>query len=164
MRHKIFLFLNSTLFILLFAACSNKQVLDEERVFNRGIWNRFTPEVFSFDVPDAEDFYHIDITFVIDTALYRYTEVPLTLNLESPAGEKRFIPTTVPLKEHGRWRGEMRDGYRVVTGRTRSYFSFNHTGTHHLAVGQRTSQYDLEGVRGMTVNITKAKIDYSHLD
>ncbi len=146
---------------LMLASCSNKTILDEERQFDRNIWNRFTPEVFTFNVPDAEGYYNIDITVAIDPSLYRYEEVPLAINLDSPQGESRRILTGVPLKENDRWRGEMTDGYRMVTGRIRSYFSFNSKGAYRMEVGQQTSQYDLEGMHSVAVHITKTKVDYN---
>ena len=128
------------------------------------MWNRFTPEAFTVGIDNAENFYHLDITVAVDTLRYRYKEVPLAITLASPAGEQRRFTTTVQLKENGRWRGEMKDGYRTATARVRSYFSFNRDGKHQMEVGQQTSQYDLEGIHSIRVHIEKAEIDYSHLD
>lgn len=150
---------------LLWCGCSSdKTILDEERIFERNVWNRFTPESFSVNVPDAEAYYHINISAAVDTARYRYKEVPLNVILESPNGETRQFSTVVLLEDKGRARGEMKDGYREARARVRSYFSFNHAGKHTLKVGQQTSQYDLEGIHSISVEIETAKIDYSHLD
>lgn len=146
--------------ITLLVSCSSKNVIDEERVFDRNIWNRFTPEVFHFDVPDADGFYNIDITVAIDPARYRYDHVPLAINLISANGETRRILTSVALKENDHWRGEMQENYRVATGRIRSYFSFNSKGAYTMEVGQQTSQYDLEGMHSVAVHIVKTKLDY----
>ena len=150
--------------VCLFCSCGNKKILDESHTFDRNIWNRFTMEEFSFNVPNIDNYYNIDITVAVDTIRYRYDMVPIAVNLISPDGEKRRILTSVALKEKGRWRGEMQDGYRTAQGRVRSYFSFNHKGQHRMEVGQQTSQYDLEGIYSVAVHIEKAKLDYSNLD
>ena len=124
------------------------------------MWNSVTPEIFEIQVPNNDDYYHIDITVAVDTLLYRYREVPLKLTLKSPAGEQRFFNATVPLQQEGRWRGEQQGRYRVASARIRSYFSFNHAGTHTLEVGQLTSQYNLEGIHSLAVTVTKAKVEY----
>lgn len=150
--------------MLLCMGCSHKTVIDEERVFDHNVWNRFTPEAFTVEVSDADAYYNINITAAVDTLHYRYQEVPLMVILESPNGERRQFSTLVLLQDKGRWRGEMQEGYRVASARVRSYFSFNHQGTYRMEIGQQTSQYDLEGIHSIAVNIEKAKIDYSNLD
>lgn len=150
--------------VCLLCSCGKKNILDESHTFDRNIWNRFTMEEFSFNVPNIDNYYHIDITVAVDTLHYRYNTVPLAVNIVSPDGEKRRILTSVALKEKERWRGEMQDGYRYAQGRVRSYFSFNSKGQYRMEVGQQTSQYDLEGIHSVAVRIEKAKLDYSHLD
>ena len=168
MRHKTFFILNSTFLVFLFVSCSHKPVFDEERLFDRDVWNRFTPEQFEINVDNIENYYNIDFTVSIDTGRYRYDAVPLMVILTSPGGEERQFYSTVALSENGRPRGEMqpsRDGNRacrVVTGRIRSYFSFNHKGTHRVAVSQATSQYDLEGIHAVRLTVTQAKLEELH--
>lgn len=145
---------------LLLAACSGNTLLDEEHTFDRNVWNRFTPELFDLSVSNIENYYNIDFTVAVDTAVYRYDALPLMIILQAPGGEERQFYGNITLKEQGRWRGEMRDGYRTVDGRIRSYFSFTSKGTHQMAVSQTTSQYDLEGVHSLSVSIVRAKIDY----
>lgn len=146
---------------LLAAGCTSNTIVDEERTFNADVWNRFTPEVFEVDIANAEDYFNIDFTVSVDTAHYRYTNVPLTVNLYSPDGERRMFYATVYLQENGRWRGEAAEGGRRTVGqRIRSFFSFNKSGRYRLEVGQATSQYDLEGVHSIGVYIERTKVDY----
>lgn len=145
---------------LLLISCSKNTVFEETRTFKGNIWNHFTPEVFDINIDNTEDYYNIDFLAAVDTGRYRYDNVPVMIELTSPGGELRQFYGVVALKENNRWRGEMEDGYRVASGRIRSYFSFNSRGTHHMEVSHTTSQYDLEGVHSLTVVVTKAKIDY----
>ena len=148
---------------LLLTGCS-KSVVDETRIFTTNTWNRFTPEVFSPVVSNTEDYYNIDITVCVDTTIYRYSDVPLTVNLYSPNGERRMFYANVPLKLNSRWRGEIEeDGYRQVTHHIRTFFSFNCKGEHRMEVGQATSQYDLEGIHSLNLNIYKVNLDYGDL-
>ncbi len=163
MRTRNLLFL-SAFSLLLLTACSDEDVIDEEHTFALNVWNRFTPEQFEFNIQNLEDYYHIDVTVAIDTAVYRYKQFPCALTIVTPNGEERSFRTAIALKEKERWRGEMQDGYRVVTGRVRSYFSFNHKGVHHMGILQNTSQYDLEGIHSIGLNIYKGKIDYDSFD
>jgi gliding motility-associated lipoprotein GldH len=144
---------------LLFAACGNSILYDEERTFNNNVWNGFTPEVYTLDINNIEDYYNIDITVAVDTARYRYNSLPMTVNLYSPNDERRMFYADVALAENGRPKGEVIDGYRVVTGRIRSYFSFNSRGEHRMELGQATSQYDLEGIHSIRLTIEKAPME-----
>lgn len=149
--------------LTLLTACSNKILVDDERTFDGDRWNRFTPEVFEIDVDNIEDFYNIDLSVSIDTALYRYESVPVTINLYSPNSERRMFYAEVPLKLNGRWRGEVVDGRRTASRHIRTFFSFNSKGEHRMEVGQATSQYDLEGIHSLRLNIYKVELDYGDL-
>ncbi len=146
--------------LFLFTACGSKVVFHEQHLFDRDVWNRFTPEVFQIDINNIDNYYDIDFTATVDTALYRYDVLPVMIELNSPSGEQRQFYGTIVLKERGHWRGDPDAGYRQVTGRIRNYFSFNSRGSHRFQVKQRTSQYDLEGVHSLAVTITKAKLNY----
>lgn len=149
--------------MLFFAACSPKNIIDEERTFAGEVWNRVTPEVFEVDVTNTEDYYNIDMTATVDTALFRYNTLPLTVNIYSPGGERRTFLTAILLKENGRWKGEAKEGKREVTTRIRTFFSFNSKGTHRMEIGQATSQYNLEGIAALRLTVENTKIDYSDL-
>lgn len=149
--------------LMLLASCGKKSLVDDEHTFSGDRWNRFTPEVFSVDVKNISDFYNIDLTVSIDTDLYRYNAVPVTVNLYSPNSERRMFYAEVPLKLNGRWRGEVVDGRRTATQHIRTFFSFNTKGKHRMEVGQATSQYDLEGIHSLKVNIYKVELDYGDL-
>ena len=160
MKIKAFVLSLLCFLLLLLTSCHSKTVTDEEHTFDRNLWNRFTPETFDITVNNIENYYNIDLTAAVDTTVFRYGELPVMLLLKAPGGEERQFYGTVLLKDKGRWRGEMQDGYRVASGRIRSYFSFNAKGFHHLEVNQATSQYDLEGIHAITLSVTKAKVDY----
>lgn len=148
----------------LFAGCNNKVVIDDERTFANDVWNRFTPEVFDIDIDNTDNYYNIDFSVSIDTAHFRYSSMPFTVNIYSPTGERRMFYTTIYFKDKGRWNGEpAADGYYVFSNRIRSYFSFNSRGTNKIEVAQATSQYDLEGVHSLGVYIEKTSVDYDNL-
>lgn len=147
--------------LLLATACSKSNIIHEEnRVFNTNTWNRFTPEKFEVKVDNVEDYYNIDFTVSVDTMLYRYDHFPVMVIMQSPSGEERQFYHTIQLKENGRWRGEIADGYRQVKGRARSYFSFNHTGTHILNISHQTPQFDLEGIHAFGIQVERTKLHY----
>ena len=148
---------------ILLVSCTNKSVIDEVRTFDSDKWNRFSPEVFNLYVKNIDNFYDIDLCVSVDTAVFRYEDLPLTVNLYSSNRERRMFYANVPLKQNGRWRGEIIDGYRTVNQHIRTYFSFNAKGEHRMEVGQATSQYDLEGVHSMGLNIYKVDLDYGDL-
>jgi len=149
--------------LILFSCGKNKSIVEEEREFAGHIWNRFTPEKYEFDVNDIEKYYNIDLTISVDTALFRYNSLPLTVNLFSPTSEHRMFYAEIPLKENGRWKGELDGAQRTATTHIRTFFSFNSKGTHNLEIGQATSQYDLEGIQSMDLNIYTVKLDYGDL-
>ena len=142
------------------ASCGRKTVVDEEHTFAHNVWNRFTPEHFEAAVPDNEAFYNFDLSTSVDTALFRYESLPLTVKIYGAQGEHRMFYAEIPLKKEGRWRGEMVEGYRVVVHRVKAMFSFNAAGDYRIDIGQATSQYDLEGVHSIGLHIVRAKMDY----
>lgn len=149
-------------------ACSDNVIVDESRTFANGVWNRFTPEEFTIDVTNADDYYNINLEIVIDSALMRDHQMPFTVNLYSPEGERRMFYAYIPLVENGRWKGQpqpgrQRDGLRVINQCIRPFFTFNSEGTYRMEVGQATSQYDLEGVESLRLTVEKTTIDYKEL-
>lgn len=149
--------------VLLFVSCGKKNIIDEQRTFANGVWNRFAPEVFDVTVNNTDDYYNIDVTVTADTTLFRYSLLPITVNIYSPAGERRMFYASVPLKENDRWKGEVVDNRRQVTSRIRTLFSFNAKGQHRVEIGQATSQYNLEGIGSLRLTVENTKIDYKDL-
>ena len=154
----------------LLSACGGKKVLiDETREFDRAVWQRFTPEVFDIKVSNPDDYYSIDFEVVVDSAMMRNPQLPLTVNLYSPDGTRRMFYAYINLVENGRWKGEAlkgrsRDGLRVMRQNIRPFFTFNSTGIYRLEIGQATSQYELEGVQSLRLDIERTEIDYKALD
>lgn len=151
---------------LLFAvltSCGGRSIVNEEREFGGDIWNCFTPEVFEAAVSNTGNYYNLDLTVSVDTAVFRYESLPLTVNIYSPNGEHRMFYSEVPLKENGRWKGEAERGLRTVGTHMRTFFSFNGKGTHRIEIGQATSQYDLEGIHSIKLDVYKVKLDYGDL-
>ncbi len=152
-----------TLAVLLCMGCGSKNIIDEERIFANDVWNRFTPEVFEVSVNNTDDYYNIDVTVAADTTVFRYSLLPITVNIYSPSGEHRMFYASVPLKENGRWKGEIVGDRRQVTSRIRTLFSFNAKGDHRIEIGQATSQYNLEGIGSLRLTVENTKIDYKDL-
>ena len=152
-----------TLAVLLCMGCGSKNIIDEERTFANDVWNRFTPEGFEVSVNNTDDYYNIDVTVAADTMAFRYSLLPITVNIYSPSGERRMFYASVPLKENGRWKGEIVGDRRQVTSRIRTLFSFNAKGDHRIEIGQATSQYNLEGIGSLRLTIENTKIDYKDL-
>ena len=152
-----------TLAVLLCMGCGSKNIIDEERTFANDVWNRFTPEVFEVSVNNTDDYYNIDVTVAADTTVFRYSLLPITVNIYSPSGERRMFYASVPLKENGRWKGVIVGDRRQVTSRIRTLFSFNAKGDHRIEIGQATSQYNLEGIGSLRLTIENTKIDYKDL-
>ena len=168
MKNKVYLLLLLSLLSLNIACSGDSTLVDDTRTFANNTWNRFTPEVFEFSVPNADDFYRIDFELVVDTALMRNPQLPLTVNLYSPDGERRMFYAYIPLTENGRWKGEVfkgrkREGIRVMKQNIRPYFTFNSKGTYRLEIGQATSQYDLDGVASLRLIVEKTEIDLNDL-
>ena len=156
--------------LLLLASCGGKRVLvDETREFDRAVWQRFSPESFEISVDNPDDYYSIDMEVVVDSALMRNGQLPLTVNLYSPDGERRMFYAYINLTENGRWKGQAlpgrsKEGLRVVRQNIRPFFTFNSKGSYRMEVGQATSQYELEGLYSLRLDIERTEIDYKALD
>lgn len=137
--------------------------LNEERTFANNVWNSQTPEVFEINITDSNAFYTIEFTVAIDTAVYRYETVPFYADIYTPDGAHRHLTPEFPIKQYGRWKGEMRDGYRVITKQLYEYFPFSKSGKQRIEVKQATSQYDLEGIHAFAINIKKADLDFEKM-
>ena len=155
--------------VLLLCSCGGKQVLiDETREFAGASWQRFTPETFEVNVNSTDDYYRIDFEVVVDSALMRNDQLPLTVNLYSPDGERRMFYTYINLMENGRWKGEVKkgrsqEGLRVLRQNIRPYFTFNSKGTYRMEIGQATSQYDLDGVESLRLIVERIEVDLDAL-
>ena len=144
-------------------------MVDETREFDHAVWQRFSPESFEINVSNPDDYYSIDFEVVVDSALMRNDQLPLTVNLYSPDGERRMFYAYINLKEHGRWKGETlknrtKEGLRVMRQNIRPFFTFNKKGTYRMEVGQATSQYDLEGLLSFRLDIERTEVNYKALD
>lgn len=156
--------------VFFLTACDGKgELVNETRKFDRAVWQRFSPESFEINVNNPDDYYRIDFEVVVDSAMMRNPQLPLTVNLYSPDGERRMFYAYINLMENGRWKGEpqkgrSRDGLRVVRQNIRPFFTFNSKGTYRMEIGQATSQYELEGFYSLTLDIERTEIDYKALD
>jgi len=137
--------------------------LDEERTFPNNVWNSQTPEIFEIDIKDSNAFYTITYTVAIDTAVYRYQTIPFYTDIYTPDNAHRHLTPEFPIKQYGRWKGEMEDGYRVVTKQLYEYFPFSKTGIQRIEVRQATSQFDLEGIHSFKISIKKADLDFEKM-
>lgn len=156
--------------IFLLTSCGGKKVLiDETREFDRAVWQRFSPESFDIDINNPDDYCSINMEVVVDSAMMRSGQLPLTVNLYSPDGERRMFYAYINLKENGRWKGQMlqgrsKEGLRVIRQTIRPFFTFNNKGSYRMEVGQATSQYELEGIYSLRLVIERTEIDYKALD
>ena len=140
-----------------------KGSLDEERTFANNVWNTETPEVFEFDVTDPNNYYSIEYSIAIDTAVYRYETFPFYTDIYTPDGTRRHLTPEFPVKQYGRWKGENHDGYRVITKQLYEFFSFNKAGKQRIEVRQATPQYNLEGIHAFKIKIKKVNIDFEKM-
>ena len=85
--------------MLLCTACGHKTLLDETRTFNNDTWLRFEPERFSVDVNNTDDCFSLVVSVTVDTARYREMTIPLMLEVEGPAHEKRTLFSTLNLRK-----------------------------------------------------------------
>ena len=172
MKSEMRLYLLSFLFLLSLIAtsCGGKNILiDETREFDHAVWQRFSPESFDIKVDNADDYYRIDFEVVVDSALMRNPQLPLTVNFYSPDGERRMFYAYINLTENGRWKGQMlkgrpKEGIRVIRQTIKPFFTFNSAGTYRMDIGQATSQYDLDGVYSLRLDIERTEIDYKALN
>lgn len=152
-------FLLATCFVLL-TACGSKTVFDETREFSSA-WNRFKPEVFIVDISKPDGFYDLYLTVCVDTARYHANTLPVNVNIESSAGERRMFPSTVTLRDKkNEWKGEWRDGLLIVDQRIRDCLSFNNSGEHQIKIGQATHYYEIAGIRSLRFHIEPTEMDF----
>ena len=155
--------------LLFCIACGNSTLVDETRTFDGESWNRFKPETFEISVDNADDYYRIDFEAVVDTALMRNPQLPLTVNIYSPDGTRRMFYAHINMVENGRWKGTVtpgrdRNGLRTLTQNIRPFFTFNTKGDYRMEIAQGTSQYDLDGIRSFRLLIERTEVDFSALE
>lgn len=141
------------------AAANTPGTLTGSRTFDNNVWNSQQPEVFTIDITAPDDYYSFDLSVDIDTAVYRYQNVPFYIDIYTPDGAHRHLTPEMRIKQYDRWKGEMRDGYRHITQRIYEYFPFSKAGKQRIEVRQATSQFDLEGIHAIDISIQKADLD-----
>ena len=152
----------SLLILTTLCSCGKKVILDEDRTFANDTWLRFQPEQFEVTPSSTDDCYNFLVTLTIDTNRYLESGLPLILELENAAHEKRTLFSTVVLRNHdGHWMGTFdENGSLVVTKMVRQYFFFSTASSHTITLGQRTNKYEIHGIRNLNFRIEKAKLEY----
>ena len=157
---KRYLFIFALLCSFLVAACGGKVVVDDTHTFESDRWQSFEPQVFDFNIRNAEDCYDIYVTAVIDTALYHEKMLPLAVNLTGASGESRVFRYDMVVRDKNSWIGEYRDGLLYSKRCIRQYFFFNGTGQFSLTFKQITSRYELSGIHALMLRIERSKLEY----
>ena len=148
--------------LLLCVGCGRKSLLDESRTFANDTWLRFEPETYTVDVKNTDDCFNFVVTVTVDTARYREMTIPLKLEVESPAHEKRTIFSTLNLRNrNGNFLGTFNEeGYLVGHQMVREYYFFNQKGMHTISLGQRTNKYEIKGIKELKLTISEAELEY----
>ncbi len=147
--------------VVLLSSCHKRVLIDDTHTFANDTWNRFAPEVFDVNADNLDDCYNFIFTATIDTARYLGSQLPIMVNIFSPAGEQRQISYLLLLKDKdGHWVGEWSDGRLVHTRCIRQFFFFNMKGSFRFEITQTTSRYDLPGIHSAQLRIERAKLVY----
>ena len=143
-------------------SCGKKTLIDETRTFENDTWLRFTPESYQVEAPNTEDCYNFLVSLTVDTTRYREAAVPITMEIESPQGEKRTLFSTMIFRNaEGKTVAQANpDGTLTATQNVRQFYFFNTTGQHKITIGQRTSKYEIRGMKALHFTIQKAKLEY----
>lgn len=158
MSHRILL---AAALLLLFASCGSKTIYDDSHTFAGDIWKRFEPEQFEADIKNVDDCYDIYVTVTVDTALFRENALPLTMKLSNDNRETRTLFGTVILRNReGTWMGQFdNQGRLTCRHKLRDYFFFNSAGRQDIQISQRTSKYEIRGVKRLGLSIIKAEVE-----
>lgn len=144
-----------------FASCNNKTLLNEDHTFVNDTWQRFKPEHFDVNVTRPDDCYNFLLTITFDTSRYHQNSLPIILEIESPDHEKRTLFSTLLLRNNnGNWLGSFSEtGDLVISQTIRQFYFFNTTGTHSVNLSQRTSKYEIYGIRNLNLTIEKVEVE-----
>ena len=156
------LFILSAAAILFLTSSCNKTIFDETRTFANDTWMRFSPEKFEVNAPSTEDCYNFVVTLTIDTNIFHEAGLPIILEIANPENETRTMFATLLFRNHeGTVLGHLdENGNLVITQTVREYYFFNTTGVHHISLSQRTSKYEIHGIKQLNLHIEKSKLDY----
>ena len=143
-------------------SCGQKTLLDETRTFANDTWLRFNPESYRVEAPNTEDCFNFTVSLTVDTARYREAAVPITMEIESPQGEKRTLFSTMIFRNaEGKTVAQSNpDGTLTATQNVRQFYFFNTTGQHKITLGQRTNKYEIRGIKALHFTIQEAKLEY----
>ena len=164
MKHAHPFLLIGSFLLLLLSSCEHSDTVFQSTIdIAGGVWQRFEPRQIEADIPNADDCYELHISALIDTTAYCQPSLPLTIQITSPHGETRTLFASLPLHSRdghslGQPNGE--GGVLLFNQRVREYFYFNHPGTHTVSIGQRTSRYEIRGIRQLQFTVRKAKLEY----
>ena len=163
----LFVALSTQLLLLPLASCSRPDTVAESVLDlpSGGKWLRFEPQEVTVSIPNSDDCYELHVSAIIDTALYRGSSLPLTLKVSTPQGERRTIFADLLLvARDGHTLGQPCPdgpaGSLLFNQRIREYFYFNQPGDHTVSIGQRTTRYEIQGIRQVRFTVRKAKLEY----
>ena len=152
----------SLLTALLFCSCSKKTLFEESRTFANDTWLRFQPEQFTVNATSTDDCYNFNLTITFDTSRFHGSSLPIMMTLESPDHETRTLFSTIMLRTNqGAWLGNFdNNGNLVITQQIRQFYFFNVKGNHSINLSQRTSKYEIHGIKGINLKLDKVELDY----
>ncbi len=157
MKKNIFYVLVAT---AIFTACSNNVIIDETHEFANATWQRFEPEVFSFDIKNTDDCYDIYFKFRIDTNTFRPESLPFICSLMESADYKRQLVTDIKIRDkRGNWLGNPVGGFYEYNRKVREYFFFNMAGPHELQVKNGSQYFETKGIVSFGIKIEKVNMD-----
>ena len=161
MKTKSFAIIFFAALCLTLSSCKGKELINETRGFEDNKWLHFSPERFDFSVDNIDECYNINIAVTVDTSSFRYSSLPLIVNIYSPSGEQRNFRSTLNMRnKDGIWLGEWNDGLFTHTTCVRSFFFFNDKGDYKMEIGQGTDRYELGGVNSISLTIEQAELKY----
>ncbi len=143
----------SALFIL--ASCSDKPFFEQRQNKTNFVWNRF--DTLTFNTPDFEKGLTADIEVdVIYTSDMPINMLPIRMVVLAPDGSERTIDKKIWLRNHdGTINGKQQNNGWIHTSKVVRGFVFNQGGVNKITIENTQSKYDLQGIAGVVLRITK---------
>lgn len=146
--------------LAVFAGCSNDVIFEGNHQFSDEKWQRFEPEVFTFDVKNIDDCYDIYFNFRVNCNEFRVEILPFIIQLTDSEGTVRNMKTDIAIVgKDGGWKGNVIGNYCEYSVKVREYFFFNREGRHEMAVKNGSQFLELEGITSFGLKIVRANMD-----
>lgn len=157
-----FLLILSILF-LVSISCQHKNkekvIFEKSFYFQKKSWNRFQKDSIEFNIKDTHSEYDI-IAEIEHEKIQDMNVLPISISIYAPDQSFSSFATSIALtNKDGKYIGKDNNSFITVNQNIISKRVFQEAGTYKIVFNQRTSKYNIIGVKSLKLKVVKKDLN-----